>query len=238
MTGRAPFPQSFPIDADGGLWCEISPGDFTGRPALFLDRDGVIVEDTHYLGRPEDIRMLPGAADAIARCNRLRIPIVMVSNQSGIARGLYEWEGFRAVQAAVAAALAAAGGHLDAVLACAYHGDGRAPLNVADHPWRKPNPGMILAAGQRMKLDLPRSFIVGDRAIDLVAGRNARLRGGILVAANAGDPEYDAAERLAADGFAVEWAGSLADAVAALISRHNLGAGAPRPDARGHFGGG
>ena len=63
--------------------------------------------------------MLPGAADAIAQCNRLRIPIVLVSNQSGIARGLYDWEGFRAVQAALAAALANAGAHLDAVFACA-----------------------------------------------------------------------------------------------------------------------
>ncbi len=227
MIGRVTVPRSIPIDVDGGLWCEISAKNFVGCPALFLDRDGVIVEDTHYLARAEDIRMLPGAADAIAQCNRLRIPIVLVSNQSGIARGLYDWEGFRAVQAALAAALAAAGGHLDAVIACAYHGDGRAPLNVADHPWRKPNPGMILAAGQRMKLDLPRSFIVGDRAIDLVAGRDAGLRGGVLVAANDGDPECTAAEKLAANGFVVERAMSLADAVAALVSRHRLGADAP-----------
>ena len=227
MTGRAPLPPPFSIDADGGLWCEISAKNFAGRPALFLDRDGVIVEDTHYLGRAEDIRMLPGAADAIGRCNRLGIPLVLVSNQSGIARGLYDWEGFRLVQAAISAALAHAGAYLDTVLACAYHADGRAPLDVADHPWRKPNPGMILAAGERMKLDLPRSFIVGDRAIDLVAGRNAGLRGGILVAANDGDPESDAAERLAACGFVVERARSLGDAVAALIARHRLGTGAP-----------
>ena len=227
MTGGAPLPRSFPIDADGGLWCEISAGDFAARPALFLDRDGVIVEDTHYLGRPEDIRMLPGAAEAIAQCNRLRIPLVLVSNQSGIARGLYDWEGFCAVQAALAVALAHAGGHLDAVLACAYHADGRAPLNVADHPWRKPNPGMILAAGRRMKLDLPRSWIVGDRAIDLVAGQSARLSGGILLSASDSDPERDAVAKLAADGFAVERAMSLAEAVAALISWCRLGAGAP-----------
>ncbi len=227
MTGGAPLPQSFPIDADGGLWCEISAGNFAARPALFLDRDGVIVEDTHYLGRPEDIRMLPGAAEAIAQCNRLRIPIVLVSNQSGIARGLYDWEGFRAVQAALAAALAQAGGRLDAVLACAHHADGRAPLNVADHPWRKPNPGMILAAGERMQLDLAGSFIVGDRAIDLAAGRGARLRGGILVSANTGDPERGEAQALRADGFVVELSSSLAAAVAALISRHRLSTGAP-----------
>ena len=139
MTGRA-APQPCLVDEDGGLWCEISTGNFAARPALFLDRDGVLVEDVHYHGRAEDIRMLPGAAEAVAQCNRLGIPVVLVSNQSGIARGLYDWEGFRAVQTVLSTALAQAGGHLDAVLACAHHADGRAPLNVADHPWRKPNP--------------------------------------------------------------------------------------------------
>jgi D-glycero-D-manno-heptose 1,7-bisphosphate phosphatase len=221
-------PQSGPADADGGIWCEISSGNFAARPALFLDRDGVLVEDTHYLGRPEDIRMLPGAAEAIAQCNRLGIPVVLVSNQSGIARGFYDWEGFRAVQAALGAMLAQAGGHLDTVLACAHHPDGRAPLNVADHPWRKPNPGMILAAGQRMKLDLSRSWIVGDRAIDLNAGQAARLRGGILVSASGRDPPRGCGvEALDADGFIVEMADSLSDAVAALLSRRHLDAGPP-----------
>ena len=99
-----------------GLWSEVFAGDFAGRPALFLDRDGVIVEDTHYLGRPEEMRMLAGAAAAIAQCNRLGIPVVLVSNQSGIARGLYDWKGFAAVQAALADALTSAGARLDARL--------------------------------------------------------------------------------------------------------------------------
>jgi D-glycero-D-manno-heptose 1,7-bisphosphate phosphatase len=212
-------------DADEGLWCEISVGDFVDHPALFLDRDGVIVEDTHFLWRVEDIRMLSGAAEAIAQCNRLGIPVVLVSNQSGIARGLYDWQAFRAVQAALSTLLERAGGRLDAVLACAHHADGRAPLNVADHDWRKPNPGMIVAAGQRMRLDLPRSWIVGDRASDLGAGRNAGLRGGVLVSAINSDPERDRAKALAADNFIVEFAVSLADAVAILLSRHGLDKG-------------
>ncbi len=162
-----------------GLWCDIAAGDLAGRAALFLDRDGVIVEDTRYLGRAPDVRMLAGVSEAIGRCNRLGIPVIVVSNQSGIARGFYDWTGFAAVQAAIAAALAEAGARLDAVLACAHHGDGKAPLNIADHPWRKPNPGMIVAAGERMKLDLGRSFIVGDRAADLAAARAAGLAGGV-----------------------------------------------------------
>ena len=205
--------------AESGLWCDISAGGFAHRPALFLDRDGVVVEDVHYLGRAEDMRMLPGAADAIARCNRRGVPVVLVSNQSGIARRLYGWEGFHAVQAALAAALAKGGAHLDAVFACAFHGDGAAPFNIADHPWRKPNPGMIVAAGQRMKLDLPHSWIFGNRASDIAAGRAANLEGGILILSRQDDPERNAATALKTERFAVENSASLDEAVSLLIAR-------------------
>jgi D-glycero-D-manno-heptose 1,7-bisphosphate phosphatase len=198
-----------------GLWCEIGPGTLPGRGALFLDRDGVIVTDTHYLCRVEDMRMIAGAASAIARCNALRIPVIVVTNQAGIGRGYYGWDDFRAVQSALAGELAAAGAHLDGVLACAYHGDGRGPLRVADHPWRKPNPGMIVEAASRTKLDLGRSWIVGDRAHDLAAGAAAGLAGGTLLAAD--DAERQVASRLAGARFVVETAPNLADAVTALI---------------------
>ena len=216
-----------PADLDSGLWCEIAAGDFNQRPALFLDRDGVLVEDTRYLGRAEDMRMLPGAAEAVAQCNRAGVPVVLVSNQSGIARRYYDWQGFHDVQAALSSGLAKSGAHLDAVFACAYHADGKAPFNVADHPWRKPNPGMILAAGVRMNLDLSRSWIVGDRAGDLAAGRGAGLAGGILLSANAGDPERAAANALNVNDFVVELSLSLGDAVAVLMARNYLHAGAP-----------
>jgi D-glycero-D-manno-heptose 1,7-bisphosphate phosphatase len=219
MTATA-RPQHLERESGGadGLWCDIAVGDFAGRPALFLDRDGVIVEDTHYLGRAADVRLLAGASEAIARCNRLGIPVVVISNQSGIARGLYHWTDFVAVQAAIVSALAEAGARLDAVLACAHHGDGNAPLNVADHPWRKPNPGMMVAAGQRMKLDLARSFVVGDRACDLVAGRAAGLAGGVLIPSCAG-AERGAATELRSGRFTVEIASSLEEAVARLLAR-------------------
>lgn len=223
MNGGAASRQDNTDGADSGLWHEISAGNFTGRPALFLDRDGVIVEDTRYLGRAENVRVLAGAAEAIARSNSLGIPVVLVSNQSGIARRYYDWQGFHAVQAALAAALAQAGARLDAVFACAHHADGFAPFNVANHPWRKPNPGMILAAGERMKLDLPRSWIVGDRGSDLAAGRAAQLAGGILLSRGEDDRESQAAKALKADDFAVELSPSLADAVAVLIARGRLG---------------
>jgi D-glycero-D-manno-heptose 1,7-bisphosphate phosphatase len=205
---------------DPGLWCEIGDADWGSAAALFLDRDGVIIADTGYLGRAEKVRLLDGAAAAIARCNGLGIPVVVVTNQSGIARGYYDWGGFRAVHAALVAALAGTGAHLDAVLACAYHADGKEPLRIAAHPWRKPKPGMIVAAAERMNLDLSRSWIVGDKAEDIATGAAAGLAGGTLLAADDG-----ARRRLAclerAD-FAVMAAASLADAVAALIETGRL----------------
>jgi D-glycero-D-manno-heptose 1,7-bisphosphate phosphatase len=187
---------------DIGLWCEIGSADWSQRPALFLDRDGVIIADTPYLGRAEGLRMIDGVAPTIARCNTLGIPVVVVTNQSGIARGYYDWDGFRAVQAALSAALAAAGAHLDAVLACAYHAGGSGPLRVDGHPWRKPNPGMIIAAGRGMNLNLSASWIVGDKAHDLAAGAAAGLAGGTLVAPDASERQQ--ALRLASPRFIVE----------------------------------
>ena len=219
MTARSQHLEPEPGGAADGLWYEIAAGDFAGRPALFLDCDGVLVEETHYLGRAQDVRMLAGASAAIARCNTRGIPVVVVSNQSGIARGLYDWSGFAAVQAAIASALSENGARLDAVFACAHHADGKAPLNVADHPWRKPNPGMLVAAAERMKLDLAHSWIAGDRTSDLAAGKAAGLAGGILISLRADDGERTATMRLRSGEFAVEVASSLADAVALLLAR-------------------
>jgi D-glycero-D-manno-heptose 1,7-bisphosphate phosphatase len=200
---------------DAGLWCQIDYPDHGGRAALFLDRDGVVCLDTNYLGRPEDLHLVEGSAPAIARCNTLGIPIVLVTNQSGIARGYYGWDGFQAVQTALAAALASAGAHLDAVLACAYHPQGHEPLRMSQHPWRKPNPGMILEAASRMNLDLSSSWIVGDRIDDIAAGKAANLAGGVLVLP--AGLEHAQAQSLANDRFIVETAPNLGKAVDKLM---------------------
>lgn len=207
---------------DLGLWCDTGAADWAFRAALFLDRDGVIVADTGYLGRAEDVCLLDGAAGAIACCNGLRIPVVVVTNQSGIARGYYEWSGFHAVQAAVCAALNDAGARLDAVLACAYHADGKAPLRRAAHPWRKPKPGMILAAAERMNIDLSRSWIVGDKAEDLAAGAAAGLAGGTLLGSDEGAQRQTSG--LGSPHFVVTKAATLAAAVTALLEAGRLAA--------------
>jgi D-glycero-D-manno-heptose 1,7-bisphosphate phosphatase len=205
---------------DIGLWCQIDRSPPDGRPALFLDRDGVIIVDVHYLGRSDGVQLIEGAASAIGRCNASGIPVVVVTNQSGIGRGYYDWEGFRGVQAAMCTGLAAAGAHLDAVLACAYHGEGKGPWRVDNHPWRKPNPGMILEASSRMGLDITRSWIVGDKVHDIVAGQAASLAGGMLVSSE--DEERERAVALAHQRFIVETKRSLAEAVAELIEQRRL----------------
>src|SRR5512132_534766 len=182
MSEPAPAPRSFGVD-DQGVWGEIlrSPRTPALRPALFLDRDGVIVEEVGHLRRAEDVRLIAGAAAVIAAANRAGMPVVVVSNQSGIGRGLFGWEDFAAVQQRMREMLEADGALIDAVLACPHHAEAEPPYRYADHPWRKPNAGMILAAANMLPIVLRTSWIIGARARDLAAGRNAGTWGAMMV---------------------------------------------------------
>lgn len=196
-----------------GCWARVrNPLTLRSAFALFLDRDGVIIEDVGYLSRPEDVRLIDGAASAIARVNALGIPVVSVTNQSGVARGLYTWSDFEAVQDALEHELKRHSAHLDLVLACGYCGCGHGELNVANHPWRKPNPGMLLVARDQLKLNLDECVIVGDRISDLEAGQRAGLRCGFLVRTGYGG---EAETKLAAlpSEFTVAAVDSLAKAI-------------------------
>jgi len=203
---------------EDGIWCQPVAGgvgaDLRGlRPALFLDRDGVIVEDVGYLHRPGDVRLVPGAAEVIAAANRLGVPVITVTNQSGIGRGLYGWAEFAETEARITADLAARGAHLDMVVACPFHADGAPPYRHPAHPCRKPQPGMILRAGARLGLDLARSWIVGDRAADLAAGRAAGLAGGLHVLTGHGQADRQEAQSMAAERFQVRLADSIVSAM-------------------------
>ncbi len=151
------------------------------RPALFLDRDGVIVDEVHYLHRPEDASLVPGIAELISTANAKSIPVVVVSNQSGIGRGMYGWDDFIAVQREIDRLLAARGAVLDAVFACPFHRDAEPPYDVDDHPDRKPNPGMLLRAARLLDIDLARSWFVGDTVVDIEAAAAAGLAGAVHV---------------------------------------------------------
>ncbi|TGQ76851.1 HAD family hydrolase [Mesorhizobium sp. M8A.F.Ca.ET.207.01.1.1] len=166
-----------------GLWVERIGGRvFPVRsPALFLDRDGTINVDTDYPSDPAEIELRPRMLPAIAAANLRGIPVIVVTNQSGIARGYFGWDVFAKVNARVVELLNGQGVFVDMVLACAYHEAGVRLLAVADHPMRKPNPGMLIEAGRRLDLDLQRSLMVGDKLADMQAGQRAGLAQGWLV---------------------------------------------------------
>ena len=148
----------------------------TGRPAVFLDRDGTLNEEVDYLSDPDLLALIPGAAAALARLNAKGIPVVVVTNQSGIGRGKYSWQDFASVMSRMESLLALEHARIDAVYASAHHEKGLGEYAVADHPERKPNPGMLLRAAEEHGLDLTRSWMVGDKDIDLEAGRRAGCR--------------------------------------------------------------
>ena len=147
-----------------------------GLSAVFIDRDGTLNEEVGYLCRPEDVVLIPGAAEGLARLNARGIPVFVVTNQSGIGRGYYDMEAFQAVMDRVAELLKPAGARMDGVYLAPHHRKGLGEYAHPDHADRKPNPGMLLRAAQEHGLDLARSWMIGDKEIDLGAGRNAGCR--------------------------------------------------------------
>jgi D,D-heptose 1,7-bisphosphate phosphatase len=146
------------------------------RPCAFFDRDGVLNHDTGYTYRPEDLRWQPGAREAVKRLNDAGYLVVVVTNQAGIARGYYEEQHVHAFHARMQADLAETGARIDAMYFCPYHSDGSvARYRVADHPDRKPNPGMILQAMRDLPIRREGSFLIGDRDSDLAAAAAAGL---------------------------------------------------------------
>lgn len=133
-----------------------------GRPAVFLDRDGTVIEDPGYLGDPAGVRLLPGAAAAIARLNRAGLPVILVTNQSGIGRGIYDEAAFRSVQRRLTELLEREGARLDAVYFCPHAPDRNPPCDC-----RKPALGLFRRAAAEHRIDLASSYFVGDRARDL-----------------------------------------------------------------------
>lgn len=136
-----------------------------GRPGVFLDRDGTLIADQDYPGDAERVRLLPGAAEAVVRFNRAGLPVVVVTNQSGIGRGYITEAQFRAVQARMESLLAAEGAHVDGTYFCPHSPDQSPPCAC-----RKPAPGLYLQAAREHGLDVARSVYVGDRLRDLLPG--------------------------------------------------------------------
>jgi len=147
------------------------------RRAVFLDRDGTINQEVNYLSRPEDVRLIPGAGPAIARLNAAGLAVVVVSNQSGLARGYFDDGDLARVQAELSRQLAAEGARIDAYYVCPHlpPPEGKVPEFAFECDCRKPRPGLVLKAASQMNLLLEGSFMVGDRLRDVACGRRAGL---------------------------------------------------------------
>jgi len=149
-----------------------------GVPAVFLDRDGVLIEDTGYPHLEAHLRMTPGAGEAVGRLNRLGYLCVIVTNQSGVARGLFTERQMHAFNDLIVRKLAQGGGRIGAIYACPYHSEGSVEAYIhPDHPDRKPNPGMLLRAAAEHHIDMTRSFMIGDQPSDMEAARRAGVPG-------------------------------------------------------------
>ena len=141
--------------------------DSSPRPGILLDRDGTIIVDHGYVGTVERVEFIDGAADAIAAINRARIPVAVVTNQSGVARGLYGLDDVARVHDHISERLAEFGAHIDLFVFCPYHPDGVVEAFARSSEDRKPRPGMAKAAAQALDLNLAASWVVGDRPEDI-----------------------------------------------------------------------
>jgi D-glycero-D-manno-heptose 1,7-bisphosphate phosphatase len=150
------------------------------RAAVFLDRDGTIIEEVGYLDRPERVALYPFSIAAIRALNRAGFRVIMVSNQSGVARGFFDEAMLDVVHKHVAALLAAGGAHLDAYYYCPHHPDGRVAEFARHCECRKPGRGLVDRAVQELSVDPLRSYTVGDRWLDVKLAANVGARG-ILV---------------------------------------------------------
>ena len=146
------------------------------RPAVFLDRDGTIIEDTGYLKDPERVRLLPGAAQAIGRLNASGLLVVVVTNQSGIARGLLSEDDYRRTEGRLDQLLLAAGAHVDGHYYCPHLPELTGPCEC-----RKPGTLLYRQAALQLGIDLQRSWWVGDRARDVLPAAAFGARGALVL---------------------------------------------------------
>jgi D-glycero-D-manno-heptose 1,7-bisphosphate phosphatase len=158
--------------------------------AVFLDRDGTIIEDVDYLTDPEEVRVLPGVVGALRDLRAAGFLLIVVTNQSAVARGWLTEERLGAVHAELDRRLACGGARVDAYYYCPHLPDGSVPRYAVECACRKPAPGMLEAAAREHNVDLRRSYMVGDSVRDVEAGRRAGCRP-ILV----GEAQCEACER-------------------------------------------
>ena len=144
---------------------------------VFLDRDGTLIEEVGYLDRPERVELYPFATEAIKALNRAGIPIIIVSNQSGVSRGFFSNAVVDDVHEHIATLLARGGAHIDAYYYCPHHPDGRVSEYAIRCECRKPGRGLVDRAARELGIDPARSFTVGDRWVDVGLARTIGGKG-------------------------------------------------------------
>jgi D-glycero-D-manno-heptose 1,7-bisphosphate phosphatase len=161
------------------------------KPAVFLDRDGTINEQMGYINHTCRFKLLPGAAKAIKKLNDADIPVVVISNQSGLARGYFPEELLVSVHEKMNKLLAEAGAHVDGIYYCPHHPEAKEERFRAACNCRKPKPGLVIQASEEMGLDPKRSYVVGDRWSDIKTAANCGAKS-ILVRTGygRGDEQY------------------------------------------------
>ncbi len=158
--------------------------------AIFLDRDGTIVEDIGYLNSPEQIKFIPGSIEAIKKLNEAGYKVVVITNQAGVARGLITEDMLQTIDKTLHKWILNGGAHLDGVYYCPHHPEhGVYPYNQHCE-CRKPHPGLIKRAHRDFDIDLPQSYMVGDKATDVEAGKRAGTQT-ILVSSGRGKEEKE-----------------------------------------------
>jgi D-glycero-D-manno-heptose 1,7-bisphosphate phosphatase len=155
------------------------------KPAVFLDRDGTMIHDVGYLRRPADVRWFASTIDAVRVLNRAGFLVCVTTNQSGIGRGHYTEADLAEIHAEMSRVLDDGGARIDGWFYCPHHPDAEVPEYRAVCECRKPSPGMIKQATARFPIDLARSFVIGDKLLDLGLAQAVGARG-ILVATGYG----------------------------------------------------
>ncbi len=167
-------PAEVPAGQTGASPC--SPAGYRSK-AVFFDRDGTLNLDIHYLHRPEDFRWMPDAKEAVRYVNDHGYLAILVTNQSGVARGYFEERDVVRVYDWMNAELAKEGAHLDALYYCPHHPEGSVPQYARICTCRKPGPGLVNRACSDFAIDKTRSYFVGDTETDMACARNAGVRG-------------------------------------------------------------
>lgn len=146
------------------------------RAAIFLDRDGVVIEEREYLSSPDQVHLLPGAAETIAALNRAGWCVVIVTNQSGIARGFFTPSALDRIHQRLQHLLWCYGAQVDGIYVCPHHPEADIDIYRRQCHCRKPQPGLLLQAAEELGIDLSESWMIGDRVSDLEAGSAAGCR--------------------------------------------------------------